>query len=60
MVKYGLIKLLSQKADLCEQMKNVDEKCPLKGEKTITKEVDLPQQIPPVRHKVGHVYVPCG
>lgn len=47
-VKYGLIKLISQKADLCEQMKNVDEKCPLKGEKIITKDVDLPSRIPPV------------
>ena len=48
-VKYGLIKLITQKADLCEQMKNVDEKCPLKGVKTITKDVDLPKEIPPVR-----------
>ena len=47
-MKYGLIKLIDQKADLCEQMENVDEKCPLKGEKTITKDVDLPRQIPPV------------
>jgi len=51
-VKYGLIKLLSQKADLCEQMKNVDEECPLIGEKTIKKEVDLPKQIPPGQYTV--------
>jgi len=30
-------------------MKNVDEECPLSGEKTITKDVDLPKEIPPVR-----------
>lgn len=48
-VKYGLIRLINQKADLCEQMKNaVDEDCPLIGEKTITKDVDLPKEIPPV------------
>lgn len=48
-VKYGFIKLLSQRADLCEQMKSaVDEECPLIGEKVITKDVDLPKEIPPV------------
>lgn len=47
-VKYGLITLINQKADLCEQMKNVDEKCPLKGEKVVTTDVDLPKEIPPV------------
>ena len=30
-------------------MKNVDEECPLSGEKTIKKDVDLPKEIPPVR-----------
>lgn len=48
-VKYGLIRLINQRADLCEQMKNVDEECPLSGAKTITKNVDLPKEIPPVR-----------
>ena len=48
-VKYGLIRLINQQADLCEQMKSaVDEECPLTGEKTITKDVDLPKEIPPV------------
>ena len=47
-VKYGLIRLIKQRADLCDQMKNVDEECPLSGEKTITKDVDLPKEIPPV------------
>jgi hypothetical protein len=48
-VKYGLIRLINTKADLCEQIKNVDLKCPIKeGKKTITKDVDLPNEIPPV------------
>jgi len=52
-VKYGLIRLINQKADLCEQMKNaVDEECPLIGEKTITKDVDLPKEIPPGHYTV--------
>ena len=51
-VKYGFIKLLTQRADLCEQMKNaVDEECPLSGEKIITKDVDIPKEIPPVSDK---------
>ncbi|KAK0118254.1 Phosphatidylglycerol/phosphatidylinositol transfer protein [Cadophora gregata] len=48
-VKYGFIKLLSTQADLCEQIKNVDMECPIKkGPITITKEVQLPKEIPPV------------
>ncbi|RAK99196.1 ML domain-containing protein [Aspergillus ibericus CBS 121593] len=52
-VKYGLITLVRQKADLCDQIVNVDLECPLeKGEMTLTKQVDLPSQIPPGRYKV--------
>ncbi|KFY00406.1 hypothetical protein O988_03310 [Pseudogymnoascus sp. VKM F-3808] len=52
-VKYGLIKLLSTKADLCEQIKEVDMECPIKaGQTKITKEVDLPAQIPPGKYTV--------
>jgi hypothetical protein len=48
-VKFGLITLINQEADLCDQVKNVDLSCPLKkGDMTLTKEVDLPAQIPPV------------
>lgn len=47
-VKYGLITLIRQTADLCEQMKNVNEECPLDGEKVIRKEIALPSPIPPV------------
>ncbi|KAB8235325.1 Phosphatidylglycerol/phosphatidylinositol transfer protein [Aspergillus alliaceus] len=52
-VKYGLITLIRQTADLCEQIVNVDLKCPLeKGEMTLTKQVDLPKQIPPGKYTV--------
>lgn len=51
-VKYGLIRLISTKADLCEQIGNVDLKCPVEaGIVEVTKSVDLPAEIPPVR---GH------
>lgn len=49
-VKYGLIRLISTRADLCEQIGNVDLECPVNaGELEITKSVDLPSEIPPVR-----------
>ncbi|KAL4777874.1 Phosphatidylglycerol/phosphatidylinositol transfer protein [Aspergillus nidulans var. acristatus] len=52
-VKYGLISLLRQTADLCAQLTNVDLQCPLEeGPMVLTKEVDLPQQIPPGRYTV--------
>lgn len=49
-VKYGLIRLVNQRLDLCEQVSNVDLDCPVKkGKMTIVKDVDLPKEIPPVR-----------
>lgn len=52
-VKYGLITLVRQTADLCEQIVNVDLECPLeKGEMTLTKQVELPRQIPPGKYTV--------
>ena len=48
-VKWGVITLVKQTMDLCEQIENVDLKCPLeKGKMVLTKQVDLPKQIPPV------------
>ena len=48
-VKYGLIRLVNTEADLCEQVANVDLECPIKKGKTvITKDVELPKEIPPV------------
>jgi len=52
-VKYGLIRLINTTADLCEQVKNVDLECPIKkGKTTITKEVELPNEIPPGKYTV--------
>ena len=48
-VKYGLIRLVNTQASLCEQVSNVDLECPIKkGKTTITKDVELPKEIPPV------------
>ncbi|KAF2725753.1 hypothetical protein K431DRAFT_280469 [Polychaeton citri CBS 116435] len=52
-VKYGLITIIRQNADLCETVKNVDLECPIKkGDITLTKEVDLPKEIPPGKYTV--------
>lgn len=61
-VKYGLIRLLTQELDLCNEIKNVDITCPLdKGRMTIAKEVKLPKEIPPVCYicSVFVVMLPC-
>jgi hypothetical protein len=53
-VKYGLIRLISTKADLCDQIKNVDMECPIeKGVVSIVKAISLPEQIPPVSPKIA-------
>ena len=52
-VKYGLITIIRQTADLCDTVKNVDLECPIKkGELSLTKDVDLPKQIPPGKYTV--------
>ncbi|KAL2217877.1 Phosphatidylglycerol/phosphatidylinositol transfer protein [Thermoascus aurantiacus ATCC 26904] len=52
-VRYGLIRLINQEADLCDQIENVDLQCPLeKGEMTLTKQFDLPKEIPPGKYFV--------
>ncbi|OCL09269.1 phosphatidylglycerol/phosphatidylinositol transfer protein precursor [Glonium stellatum] len=52
-VKYGLITLINQKRDLCDQVKSVDLECPLKkGPLELTKSVELPKQIPPGKYHV--------
>ncbi|KAL2147787.1 hypothetical protein VTI28DRAFT_5559 [Corynascus sepedonium] len=52
-VKYGYIRLLRTKADLCKEIKNVDLECPIeKGKISITKDVDLPKEIPPGKYTV--------
>ncbi|KZZ99171.1 phosphatidylglycerol/phosphatidylinositol transfer protein precursor [Moelleriella libera RCEF 2490] len=52
-VKYGIVTLLKQTADLCEQMGEVDIECPVEpGKVVFTKTVELPQQIPPGTYHV--------
>ncbi|KAI9691278.1 MAG: Phosphatidylglycerol/phosphatidylinositol transfer protein [Bogoriella megaspora] len=52
-VKYGLITLINQEADLCDYVKQVELSCPLeKGPLTLGKDVDLPKQIPPGKYTV--------
>jgi hypothetical protein len=52
-VKYGLIRLINTVADLCNEIKNVDLECPIeKGKISITKQVDLPKEIPPGTYNV--------
>lgn len=47
-VKWGMIKLIHQKVDFCEQLKEVNETCPLeKGVMKVYKEVAIPSQVPP-------------
>jgi len=53
-VRYNnLITLINQDADTCETVKKADLECPLKkGEMKLTKDVELPQQIPPGKYNV--------
>lgn len=53
-VKYGLIRLLRQTLDLCEQTEKVELGCPIKeGEVSLERVVQLPQAIPPGRYTVN-------
>lgn len=57
-VKYGLITLINQERDACDTVEQADLKCPLKkGELSLTKDVQLPREIPPVRTCVEVVYL---
>lgn len=60
-VRYNnLITLINQDADTCETVKKADLECPLKkGEMKLTKDVDLPQQIPPVGFVFTYQQKPC-
>ncbi|KAJ1925862.1 Phosphatidylglycerol/phosphatidylinositol transfer protein [Tieghemiomyces parasiticus] len=55
-VKYGFIKLLSRRFDLCDYLDQVGHACPVPpGVVSITKEVDLPKEIPRGRYTVNAV-----
>ena len=48
-VKYGLIRIINQREDLCDQLQNVDTECPVgPGPVKVIKEINLPAQIPSV------------
>ncbi|KAK3390533.1 putative phosphatidylglycerol/phosphatidylinositol transfer protein [Podospora didyma] len=52
-VKYGFIRLINTKADLCKEIQNVDMECPIEeGQISITKTVELPNEIPPGKYTV--------
>ncbi|EXJ58371.1 hypothetical protein A1O7_05796 [Cladophialophora yegresii CBS 114405] len=52
-VKYGLITLIKQEADLCDNLPKIDITCPIKeGVFTLKKEVDIPKQVPPGKYTV--------
>ena len=53
-VKYGLITIIRQKADLCDTVENVNLECPLHKDKetSLSKDVDLPKEIPPGKYTV--------
>ena len=52
-VKYGLITIINQNIDLCEQVTNVDLACPIEeGDMVLSKNVSLPSQIPPGKYNV--------
>jgi hypothetical protein len=45
-VKYGLITLIKQEADLCDNLPKIDMSCPIeKGVLSLKKEVDIPRQV---------------
>jgi len=52
-LKWGLIRLINTKADLCEQIKNVDIECPIEeGKISIQKDIQLPKEIPPGKYTI--------
>ncbi|KAK5117866.1 hypothetical protein LTR85_008640 [Meristemomyces frigidus] len=53
-VKYGLITIIRQTADLCDTVGKVDLECPLHKNKetALSKDVDLPKEIPPGKYTV--------
>lgn len=46
-VKLGIIKLLDQRFDVCEKVKEIERECPIeKGEEEISHTVDMPKELP--------------
>ena len=52
-VKFGMLTLIKQKADLCDQLSNLNMTCPIeKGPMNITREADIPEQVPKGKYSV--------
>lgn len=52
-VRYGFIRLIHQRFDLCEEITKVDLECPInKGKQTIKKQVEIPEEVPPGKYTV--------
>ncbi|KAI9598917.1 ML domain-containing protein [Syncephalis fuscata] len=52
-VKYGFIKLINKKFDLCKEITQADVECPLgPGKITLERSIDLPKEIPPGKFHV--------
>jgi len=48
-IKWGVITVYNKRVDFCEQLKHVNETCPLKkGAMKINKDIAIPQEVPPV------------
>ncbi|KAK6200219.1 Phosphatidylglycerol/phosphatidylinositol transfer protein [Scheffersomyces amazonensis] len=53
-VRYGFIKLIHQTFDLCEEITKVDLECPIaKGPQVISKDVAIPNEVPPGKYIVN-------
>ncbi|KAF8534771.1 phosphatidylglycerol/phosphatidylinositol transfer protein precursor [Trichophaea hybrida] len=52
-VKYGLITLIRESFDMCENAGQVDLECPVSdGKRILKKSVDIPKQVPPGKYTV--------
>jgi hypothetical protein len=56
-VKYGLVRLLNQTYDLCDNIGQANISCPIgPGEITLEHNIDLPKEIPPVSNGASCIY----
>jgi len=59
-VKYGVIRLLAKRFDLCEEAAKIDKECPIEqGELFLNQTADLPNEIPPGKYIINvKAYLP--
>lgn len=52
-VRYGLIKMIDQIYDICDEIPKIDLSCPIEqGQINITKSVEIPAEVPPGKYVV--------